>query len=56
MSESETELDSCPDCEAKLTASGAEFVGEGVMFRNIGCTNCDWSAVEEWQIESTESQ
>lgn len=51
---SETELNTCPDCGGNLNADLPEFTGGGDMFRTIGCTECGWSAVENWEIESTE--
>jgi hypothetical protein len=53
MVESETEHTECPDCEGELTADHPEFVGDGTMFRTIACTECGWSAVEEWVLHRT---
>lgn len=54
MSETETELNTCPECGANITADPPEFVGDGTMFRTIGCQDCGWAAVEEWELSATE--
>lgn len=55
----EQELAYCPVCkenrgeEVPLNADAPEFHGGGVMTRNVGCPDCDWSAVENWEIDNT---
>lgn len=48
------EIVNCPDCGEKVTADAPEFAGDGTMFRTIGCPECGWVAVEEWELAETE--
>jgi len=56
MSEYENEVNKCPECEGDIAAVSPEFTGDGCMFRIIGCVDCHWGAIEEWELQSTEER
>lgn len=45
----------CPECDGSIVADHPEFVGDGTMFRDIECEDCDWRTTEEWVLENNKT-
>lgn len=47
---------SCPDCGGDITQDGPWFADEEKRIRGIGCEDCDWGAIENWEFTELQSE